>query len=364
MRTRVAWTRVDGFIPEADLRADFSSIEDAQAACGRDAECGGFTFRPGADTYVPGAVLRVWHKRSSEWFVDSNVPWVSYVKAAAPCTGMAYRTHATGLLCCEGACPRTPAQARALDCEAPVALHEGVLPLCSALEAPPRAARAPGVRDWPPVRVLDLARAGVPSMSSAYVGGPSSWAEPRSATERSLEWESMIHTQCGPSEWWAVELPTGSEVTQVLVVNRPSYRFRLLNFQLELFDAAGALLEARAFTRASNHTAFVFEPPVQPARHVRIRGAEGSSNCLHLHRVVVLGRAAPSGAREDGRVRALLALGGAEQGERGRLRAPQPSARPSPLEGATSAMWLAGLAASVLLVGLQAWHMHTYLLEV
>lgn len=358
---RITWKRVGGYIPEADLSTVYTTLDDAKTVCARDAECAGFTFVANMEEHVPGAVLRVWFKRSSEWYPEEDNGWASFVKTATPCKSLAYRVHPSGLLCCEGACPRDIEEMHALECATPIAIHEGVLPLCSALDAPLRTAGASGARLWPPTRVLNLARAGVASMSSAYASGLASWQQASAGNDHSVELSSMVHTNCGPSEWWRVELPTDSEVAQVAIVNRADFAFRILDFQLELISDDNRVLEVRPFRRSANHTAFTFDPPVQPVRRVQIRGSVDKPQCLHVREVQVFGRAVNTRA-EHARVSAFL--GAAELGLSAEWAdgSGGGSARlHSPTESVTSFMWFAGVTAAVLLVGMQVWHLRTYL---
>ncbi|KAG8464802.1 hypothetical protein KFE25_010170 [Diacronema lutheri] len=373
--TRVVWTRVSGFIPDelTEISSAYHTVEDAKTACGRDADCGGFTFAAGADEHVPGAVTRVWFKRTSEWFPDASNDWKSYIKQRTACARFTYRTHESGLLCCEGDCPRDATELRALECAPPIASNDGVLPSCSTLYGQAVALSTADARSWPPVRAMNLARAGSASMSSAYSGGPASWSDAASANDHSIGPSSMVHTNCGPTEWWRVELPTDAEVCQVVISNRHEYGFRLLAFELQLLASDGALLLAKPFRSTANHSLFALDPPVRPVRHVQLRGSARQPQCLHVHEVQVIGRA-HNGARERERVRALL--GAPEHGERNEWAAVTASGRADPPraslvdgrgpvagDGAPGALWCTGVAAAAVavLVAVQAWHMSSLL---
>ncbi|KAJ1623284.1 hypothetical protein T492DRAFT_1056220 [Pavlovales sp. CCMP2436] len=357
---RVVWTRVQGYVPsgEADLETAFHTLADAQSWCGRNSDCGSFTYGKGIEDVVAGAVVHVRFTRTAEWFPDTK--WTSFVKRLTPCADLVYRTHRSGLLCCDGACPKTLAEARTLECEPQISVQGGTLPLCSALDAPAVGASSTSwARSWPPVRVMNLARAGTASMSSVYDSfGP--WKSASFAIDHSLT--TMIHTKCGSSEWWRVELPSASEVAQVVVINRHEFKHRLLSFELQLLSEGGTVLEKRHFGYTANRTAFVFESPQASVASVRLHAVKGAQECLHILELQVLGRALIL-LPEHRRVRALL--GSAEVGGSGGPDQGGPILRSHAavqVGGATSGqMCLAGLLATLVLVSLQARHVRGYL---
>jgi hypothetical protein len=286
----VVWDRVDGFLPNeaADLSARYATLDEAMLWCGRHPHCGGFTFGASVEERG-GAVLHVAFKRTTEWFPDPQRTWASYIRRLTPCE-LALHSHRSGLTCCQGACPLEDAEL-VVECEPAIAMQHGAFPTCSALEAPAAPLDSGGSRSWPPLRVMNIARAGIATMSSQYTGGPVQWTWAGSANDHSTHESSMIHTQCGSSEWWRLELPHDTEVHQVLVTNRPEFGFRLLGFELQLLDARQQVVSGKPFRYAANRTGFVFHPPLRHVRHVRLQSLPNHAQCLHVIEVQVIGRA-------------------------------------------------------------------------
>jgi hypothetical protein len=365
----LSYTHLEAFMPSgaADLYDARMTINDAKAWCALRHDCGGFTCLRDEiwdeDDGDLGHKPHITFKRTSEWYADGQRLWLAFIKQLTPCETLAYRTHASGLSCCEGKCP--PATVDLVECARPVHLQYGVLPSCSELDAPPTAPSELGARSWPPTRVLNLARAGgVAQMSSAYDSTQSAYIDPALAIDGSLDASSMIHTACGKAEWWHVDLPTESEVHEVAVVNRGDYRFRLLSFELRALDAAGHVLATQPFVYASNRSAFAFRPPLRQVSRIELRTRPRlAPQCLHVHEVEVIGRASNSDAQHR-QVVELLGL----------LRARAPGSAPrEPLRSILSAsrndavtpqMLWTGLAGMVALVCLQVRHAFAYLWHV
>jgi hypothetical protein len=159
----VVWDRVDGFLPNeaADLSARYATLDEAMLWCGRHPHCGGFTFGASVEERG-GAVLHVAFKRTTEWFPDPQRTWASYIRRLTPCA-LALYSHRSGLTCCQGACRACPLEDAELvvKCEPVIAMQHGAFPTCSALEAPAAPLDGGGSRSWPPLRVMNIARAGI-----------------------------------------------------------------------------------------------------------------------------------------------------------------------------------------------------------
>lgn len=301
---RIMWTRVEGFMPTGigDLESGQYTLEEARTFCAQRVDCTGFTVARRHTLRPAGVMVNVFFKRTVEYFVDTKNEWVSFIKQRTPCKRKVYRSHSSGLLCCDGVCPGLAGGQEEEDCDMPTHVEHGDIAACSALDA--KAMSSAGladplvvdrcVRDLHPARVFNLVILGQVEMSSAYDGGPRKWMEAAAAIDGDHGPESMVHTECKAGEWWQLYFPQFVEVHQVHITNRQVFQYRMLDVALVAFGGVdgGERLGEWPIRRSFNRSSFVFSPPLRAVTRLLLQSPKSRAECLHFSEITVLGRMA------------------------------------------------------------------------